>query len=76
MQVSVAAAKRRLAELIRAMEAGEEVLITRNGRPVAQLRPVRAEEKKIRWGAMRGKIRMGEGWDAPIEIDDFLKGKF
>ena len=76
MQVSVAEAKNQLSQLIRAMEQGEEVIITRNGKPVAQLQPAPAEKKKIRWGAMRGQIRMSEGWDAPIEIDDFLKGNF
>jgi len=33
-------AKARLAELLRAVERGEHVVITRHGRPVAELRPV------------------------------------
>jgi len=39
MDVSVAEAKNRLSELIRAVENGESVVITRKGRPVAQLVP-------------------------------------
>jgi len=39
MDVSVAEAKRRLPELIHAMEEGEKIVITRHGKPVAQLAP-------------------------------------
>ena len=39
MDVSIAEAKNRLSELIRAVEDGEPVVITRKGRPVAQLLP-------------------------------------
>ena len=40
MEVSVTDAKAKLFELARRAMAGEEVIITRNGRPVAQLCPV------------------------------------
>ena len=42
MDVSIADAKNRLPELIRAVEDGEKVVITRHGRPVAQIAPVTA----------------------------------
>ncbi len=44
--VSVKEAKDRLSELIRLVEAGERVVITRNGEPVADL----AEHKKKKGG--------------------------
>jgi len=37
--VALSAAKRRLAQLVRRVEAGEEIGITRRGRPVARLVP-------------------------------------
>lgn len=39
MEVSIAEAKNRLPELIRAVENGEKVVITRHGKPVAQITP-------------------------------------
>jgi prevent-host-death family protein len=39
MDIGVAEAKKRLSELIRAVENGEPVVITRKRRPVAQLVP-------------------------------------
>ena len=40
MKVSVTAAKAKLSELLRRVEAGEEVTITRCGRPVATLKKI------------------------------------
>jgi len=39
IEVAVAEAKTRLTELLRSVEAGERVLITRHGKPVAELGP-------------------------------------
>ena len=74
MDVSIAEAKNRLSQLVRAAEGGESVVITRNGRPVAQLMPAPARRRKVRLGRMRGRIRLLPGWDKPIDIDRFLEG--
>ena len=37
MQITVSDAKARLTDLVRRVEAGEEVVLTRHGHPVAQL---------------------------------------
>jgi prevent-host-death family protein len=42
MQVNILEAKNRLSELIRAAEAGEDVVIANRGEPVARLVPVPA----------------------------------
>ena len=72
MNVSTAEAKTRLTELIRAVEAGDEVVITRHGKPVAQLvqPPVR---RKVRLGGMKDRIQLLPGWDDPIDLDRFLE---
>jgi prevent-host-death family protein len=74
MDVSIAEAKNHLPELIRAVENGEKVVITRHGKPVAQLTPPPAERRQIQWGAMRDRIRLLPGWDDPIDLDRFLAG--
>jgi len=38
--VGIFEAKNRLSELVSAAESGETIVLTRNGRPVAELRPV------------------------------------
>lgn len=75
MDVSVAEARNHLTRLIRAVEGGEQVVITRNGKPVAQISAPPAERRKVRLGAMKDRIRFLAGWDDPIDIDDFPEGK-
>jgi len=72
MEVSTAEAKNRLTELIRIAEGGEQVVITRHGRPVAQIAPPPAERKKPVLGGMRGRIRLLPGWDEPITEEELL----
>jgi len=75
MDVSVAHAKNRLTQLVRAVEEGETVIITRNGKPVAQIAPLPAtRRRKVRFGGLLGQIRLHPGWDAPIDPDRFLEG--
>jgi len=69
--VSIYEAKTRLSHLVdRALE-GDEVVITRHGRPVARLVPARAPRARRKLGALRGRIRVAEGFDAPLP-DDLL----
>ena len=75
MDVSIADAKNRLPELIRAVENGEKIVITRHGKPVAQITPAPPERRRgIQWGAMRDRIKLKPGWDDPIDLDRFLEG--
>jgi prevent-host-death family protein len=72
MDISTAEAKNRLPELIRMVEAGEQIIITRHGLPVAQLGPAPAERRKPVLGGMRGRIRFLPGWDNPITEEELL----
>jgi prevent-host-death family protein len=74
VDVSIAEAKNRFTQLIRAVEQGESVVITRNGRPVAQILPAPPSRRKVRLGSMRDRIRLHPGWDEPLNLDRFLKG--
>jgi prevent-host-death family protein len=75
MNISTAEAKNRLTELIRAVEGGELVVITRHGRAVAQLAPPPAERRKPVLGGMKDRIRLLPGWDAPVDPDRFMEGE-
>ena len=76
MDVSIADAKNRLTQLIRSVEEGEEVVITRNGKPVAQLVPLaRNRRPAVRLGSLRERVKLHPGWDAPVDRDTFLDGR-
>jgi prevent-host-death family protein len=77
MEMNIYAAKTHLSRLVDQVNAGEEIVITRHGRPVG--RPVPAEAAKPR------KLRLLEGkgywvaddFDAPLPDDllDLFEGK-
>jgi antitoxin (DNA-binding transcriptional repressor) of toxin-antitoxin stability system len=51
-EVSIAEAKARLSELLREVEAGEQVTITRRGKPIAVLnRPLEPLASQAEWRA-------------------------
>ena len=66
MQVSVYAAKTQLSRLLDRATRGEEVVITRHGKPVARIVPVDRRRTPRKLGALRGKIRVTADFDAPL----------
>lgn len=80
MEFSVADAKNKLPELIKAVEDGEQVTICRRGVPVVDI--VRTKEpsgKKRMLGTLKGKIQiLDPGWWKPMsddEVEDFIAGR-
>jgi len=67
MDVSITEAKNRLSRLIRAVQGGELVRITRRGKPLAELTPL-ARRRNVPLGAMKDRIHLLPGWDAPIGL--------
>ncbi len=71
-EVSIAKAKAGFAALVARAEAGERIIVTRNGRPVACLGPPPAE-KPLVYGDLRG-LWVAEDLSLPQDvIDDFEK---
>jgi prevent-host-death family protein len=71
-EVSIAEAKAKFAALVSRAEAGEQILVTRNGRPVACLGPLPAK-KPIVYGDLRG-LWISDDLSLPDDIiDDFYK---
>jgi prevent-host-death family protein len=80
MQFSVADAKNKLPELIKAAENGEPITICRRGVPVVDLvRTKKPAGKKRTLGTLRGKIEIVDtDWWKPMsdqEAEDFLSGR-
>jgi prevent-host-death family protein len=64
-RVGVHEAKTHLSSLLRAVDAGEEIEIVRNGEPIARLVP--AGPRRVRaFGADRGLVTIADDFDAPL----------
>ena len=62
--IPTAEAKERFAELLRRAEAGERFVVTRHGKPVAEIGPNHKDEpRKKLHGALAGKIWMADDCD-------------
>ena len=62
--VNIHEAKTHLSRLLELVELGEPVVIARNGRPIARIVPYKAETRRP--GRLKGKIRIGDDFDAPL----------
>lgn len=64
MQVNMLRAKNALSRLVAAAERGEDVILARDGKPVAKI--VRYEAPKVQPpGAWKGKVKVSPAWDNP-----------
>lgn len=76
-KVNIHDAKTRLSSLIERVEAGEEIVIARAGRPVARLAPLASRRGPRKLGALDGRFRIPEDFNAPLPqavLDAFSGG--
>jgi prevent-host-death family protein len=75
--VNIHAAKTNLSSLIAEVEAGQEVVIARAGKPVARLVPIGkrsiAHARRKVTGSLKEKIRFRHDFDEPLP-EDILAG--
>jgi prevent-host-death family protein len=67
MQVTISEAKAHLAELLKAAEAGETIVLTRHGKPVARLVGMEDPVSLPRIGALKDQIWIADDFDAPLD---------
>ncbi|MBI4816091.1 MAG: type II toxin-antitoxin system Phd/YefM family antitoxin [Deltaproteobacteria bacterium] len=66
--VNVHRAKTQLSQLLRRVESGEEIVISRAGEPVAKLVPYARTDRRS-FGMDRGRFEVPEDFDAPLPED-------
>ena len=65
-EVNVHEAKTHLSRLLARVAAGEEIIISKAGKPVARLVPFRKPKKKRVPGLDRGRVWIAEDFDGPL----------
>jgi prevent-host-death family protein len=66
-RVGVGEAKTQLSRLLRLVEQGDEVVIERDGQPVARL--IAVAPRRRRFGQLTGQLTVPEDFDAPLPDD-------
>jgi prevent-host-death family protein len=64
--VNIYEAKTRLSALVERAAAGEEIVIAKNGRPVARLVPLARRTTPRPLGRFKGQFGIGKDFDAPL----------
>lgn len=62
-------AKTHFSRLVDAAANGEEIIIARAGVPAARLVPLEHKKKPIKFGVLKGKVRVSDDFDEPLPGD-------
>ncbi len=68
-KINIDDTKANLIDLIKEVIQGEEVIITKENKPLAKLIPISEVPPKPQFGSAKGLITMSEDFDEPL--DDF-----
>lgn len=68
--VTIHEAKTNLSKLLLRVEAGEEIVLARDDKPVARLVPVQSQKSKRKFGALKGKINIGPEFFEPLPAEE------
>jgi prevent-host-death family protein len=67
--VDIHAAKTRLSRLVNEVAEGEEIVITKGGKPIARLCPLAPPKRRRVLGLLDGKLHLPDNFDDPLPDD-------
>ena len=67
--VNIYDAKTRLSQLVDRAASGEDVIVSRNGKPLARITRLVQPKRKINFGLLKGKVTVRADFDAPLPPD-------
>jgi prevent-host-death family protein len=71
--VNIYDAKTHLSQLVDVAASGEDVVVSRHGKPLARITRLEAPKPRIRFGLLEGKLTVAADFDAPLP-DEVLAG--
>lgn len=67
--INIYDAKTQLSKLVEQAAAGKDVVIARGGKPVARLTRLDAPKRKLKFGVLKGKVKVADDFDAALPDD-------
>ncbi len=71
--VNIYDAKTHLSRLIDRAAAGEDIVLSRHGKPLVRITRLEPAKRQIRFGLLKGQVRVAADFDAPLP-DEVLAG--
>ncbi len=66
-------AKTHFSKLVDTVMQGEEIVVAKAGKPAVKLVPISPRKPELRFGVLKGKIKIADDFDTPLP-DDVLAG--
>jgi prevent-host-death family protein len=63
-QFNIHEAKTQLSRIVSRVEAGEEIVISRDGHPVAKVVRLDSSVRRSERGSLRGRLTLADDWDS------------
>jgi prevent-host-death family protein len=76
--VNIHSAKTHLSGLLKRVQAGEEIVIAKSGKPIARIVPIAEPPKPRVPGGAKGLMTMSDDFDAPLPddlLEEFYNGR-
>jgi len=70
--INIHEAKTHLSRLVERVAAGEEIVITKAGKPMARLVPLAAAPRPKKFGLLQGQIQIPPDFDEPLPPEFFF----
>lgn len=71
--VNIYDAKTRLSQLVDKAASGEDVVVSRNGKPLVRITRLDVPKRQIKFGVLKGKLDVPPDFDAPLP-DEVVAG--
>ena len=71
--VNIYEAKTRLSQLVDIAASGQDVVVSRNGKPLVRITRLDSPKRRIKFGLLKGKVIVADDFDAPMP-DEVLAG--
>ena len=67
--VNIYDAKTRLSQLVDKAASGEDVVVSRNGKPLVRITRLENAKRRIKFGLLKGKVTIATDFDAALPDD-------
>ena len=67
--VNIYDAKTRLSQLVDRAASGEDVVVSRNGKPLVRITRLQQPKRRIQFGLLEGKVSIAADFDAPLPAE-------
>lgn len=67
--INIYEAKTRLSQLVDKAASGEDVVVSRNGKPLVRITRLEDSKRRIQFGLLKGKVKVADDFDLPLPAD-------